>query len=67
MEFIKRLFGTAEPVAKVDERWVAMDTGKRGGNYSIQYNGTHYATVRGKAKAITLIEALGGINKIGKQ
>ncbi len=61
-QFMKLFFGSDK---QTDIRWVAMDTGKRGGNYSIQFEGTHYATVRGKAKAITLIEALGGINEIG--
>ena len=63
MNHFMKLFFNSDP--KTDPRWVAMDTGKRGGNYSIQFDGTHYATVRGKAKAIALIEALGGINEIG--
>ena len=48
----------------VNKDWELHDSGKKGGNFGLFFKGQHYANIRGKAKALKLIESLNGVSKL---
>ena len=61
MNILKSLFNRPS----INPNWRLRNPSKRGGSYSIYFGEKHIANVRGKTKALVLMDALRGIDTTG--
>lgn len=61
MNILKSLFNRPS----INPNWRLQNPSKRGGSYSIYFGEKHIANVRGKTKALVLMDALRGIDTTG--